>query len=118
MSKNKKNREGVVYSTNPDFNYNFFSDALQSTEDFEKNKIALRVAIDRKQRGGKEVTLVTGYKGSIEELESLGKQLKNKCGVGGTAKDNEIILQGNHKEKVIKLLIELGYSGTKGTGGG
>ena len=56
--------------------------------------------------------------GRIEELESLGKQLKNKCGVGGTAKDNEIILQGNHKEKVIKLLIELGYSGTKGTGGG
>ena len=92
MSKNKKNRDGVVYSTNPDFNYNFFSDAL--------------------------VTLVTGYTGRIEELESLGKQLKNKCGVGGTAKDNEIILQGNHKEKVIKLLIELGYSGTKGTGGG
>ena len=60
MSKNKKNRDGVVYSTNPDFNYNFFSDALQSSEDVEKNKIALRVAIDRKQRGGKEVTLVAG----------------------------------------------------------
>jgi translation initiation factor 1 len=117
MSKNKKNRDGVVYSTDPEFNYNFFSDAFETTESIDKNKMMLRVSIDRKQRGGKEVTLITGFRGTNEELESLGKLLKNKCGVGGSAKENEIILQGNHKEKVIKLLIEMGYTGTKGTGG-
>jgi len=117
MSKNKKHREGIVYSTDPDFNYNVFSNAFGTTEDVEKNKMQLRVVIDRKQRGGKEVTLVTGFQGNQEDLESLGKQLKTKCGVGGTAKDNEIVLQGNHKEKVIKWLIESGYTNTKGSGG-
>ena len=117
MSKNKKHREGVVYSTNPDYNYNVFSSAFTNDENVDKNKMNLRVAIDRKQRGGKEVTLVTGFQGSVEELESLGKQLKTKCGVGGTSKDQEIILQGNHKEKVIKWLLEIGYTNTKGSGG-
>lgn len=118
MSKNKKNRDGVVYSTNPEFNYNFFSDALNNNDaPLENNQMALRVSIDRKQRGGKEVTLITGFKGTPESLEALGKQLKTKCGVGGAAKDQEIILQGNHKEKVIKWLIEWGYTQTKGTGG-
>lgn len=118
MSKNKKHRDGVVYSTDPDFNYNFFSEALGSQEEVDKNKMVLRVSIDRKQRGGKEVTLITGFTGKSDDLEALGKQLKTKCGVGGTAKDNEIVLQGNHKDKVIKWLQEWGYSGTKGTGGG
>ncbi len=118
MSKNKKHRDGVVYSTDPDFNYNFFSETLGGQVDGDKNKMALRVGIDRKQRGGKKVTLITGFSGNTDDLETLGKQLKTKCGVGGTAKENEIVLQGNHKEKVIKWLLEWGYASTKGTGGG
>lgn len=118
MSKNKKNREGVVYSTDPDYNYNFFKDLNVDPISSDIGSMKLRVSIDRKQRGGKEVTLITGFTGSDADLTQLGKTLKTKCGVGGSAKNKEIILQGNHKEKVIKLLVEMGYAGTKGTGGG
>ncbi len=112
--KSKKNRIGVVYSTNPDYDYDHEEDNME-TLPVQQQK--LRVMIDRKQRKGKEVTLVTGFIGTADDLKDLGKLLKSKCGVGGSAKDGEIIVQGNNKQKVIDLLKKEGYSQTKGVGG-
>lgn len=103
----KKNRKNIVYSTNPDFSYEM--DEEQEAETLEPSEQLLYVSIDRKQRGGKEVTLVEGFVGSDEDLKDLGKTLKSKCGVGGTVKDGEIIVQGNFKMKVAELLQGLGY---------
>jgi translation initiation factor 1 len=115
--KNKKNRFGVVFSTNPDFEYSHEEDDLNSTETLEPNEQILRVLIDRKKRKGKEVTLVTGFVGAEEDLKDLGKFLKTKCGVGGSVKDNEILIQGNHRDKIVELLIGKGYTKTKKSGG-
>jgi translation initiation factor 1 len=103
----KKNRKGVVYSTNPDYDYNHFEDEVDETLPPQQQK--LKVMIDRKRRKGKEVTLVTGFIGTADDLKDLGKTLKTKCGVGGSVKDGEIIIQGNHKEKALKLLLDMGY---------
>lgn len=110
-----KDRLNVVYSTNPDFNYDMDDDQEQVTLD--KNKQNLRVSLDRKNRGGKVVTLITGFVGTENDQKELGKLLKSKCGVGGSAKDGEIIVQGDFKQKVIDLLIKEGYTKTKGVGG-
>lgn len=110
----KKDRKGVVYSTNNDFEYNYFEDEEQDTLPPQQQK--LKVLIDRKKRKGKEVTLVTGFVGTTDDLKELGKFLKTKCGVGGSVKDGEIIIQGNHKEKALKLLLEKGYK-AKPSGG-
>ena len=107
MGKNKKNRVNVVYSTNPDFSFDQEEDQIEETLDPKEQ--LLYVSIDRKQRGGKEVTLVEGFIGSDDDLKDLGKYLKSKCGVGGTAKDGEIIIQGKFKDKVAELLEEKGY---------
>ena len=112
--KNKKNRIGVVYSTNPDYEYEHEEDPVETLPNPQQK---LRVMIDRKQRKGKEVTLVTGFVGTEEDLKDLSKLLKSKCGVGGSAKNGEIIVQGNNKQKVIDLLKKEGYSQTKGVGG-
>ena len=104
----KKEKLNVVYSTNPDFNYQFENE--EETETLSKNQQKLYVSIDKKQRGGKEVTLVEGFIGSEEDLKELGKFLKSKCGVGGTVKDMEILIQGNFKDKIADLLQKEGYS--------
>jgi len=114
-NKNKKRRTGIVFSTNPDHNYEYESN--QEEETMAKSDQKLRVMIDRKKRRGKEVTLVVGYAGNPQDLKELGKMLKSKCGVGGSVKDGEIIIQGNQKDKVVKLLLEKGYSQTKASGG-
>lgn len=113
MGKNK-NKKNVVYSTNPDFQYEF--DGEEQEETLSPEEQLLYVSIDKKQRGGKAVTLVEGFVGSEEDLKELGKLLKSKCGVGGSAKDGEIIVQGEHRDKVMELLEKEGYK-TKRKGG-
>ncbi len=108
MAKKKKNKVNVVYSTNPDFGFEFDEDETQETLPPEDQ--TLYVSIDRKQRKGKEVTLVEGFVGDPDDLKDLGKMLKSKCGVGGSAKDGEIIIQGNVRDKVCDLLEKEGYS--------
>lgn len=113
MSK-KKNKINIVYSTNSNFNYDYEEDEEQET--LPPNEQDLRVQLDTKQRKGKGVTLVTGFIGTSDDLKELGKVLKSKCGVGGSAKDDEIIIQGNHRDKVLNLLIEMGYKAKKSGG--
>lgn len=111
MGKNK-NRVGVVFSTNPEFNYEYEDDG--AVETLEPSKQKLTVRIDRHARGGKQVTLVTGFVGTGDDLAELGKKLKSRCGVGGSAKDGEIIIQGDFRDKVIELLQADGYRTVKG----
>lgn len=114
MAKNKKERLNVVYSTNPNFQFQYEEEETVDTLPNAQQK--LYVSIDRKQRGGKEVTLVEGFVGTEDDLKELGKMLKSKCGVGGTVKDNEILIQGNFKDKIYDLLVKEGY-GVKKKGG-
>lgn len=112
MSKKHTARpDGLAYSTNKDF-FNDYPDD-EPVETLPKDKQKLRVKLDSKQRAGKVVTLVDGFVGTGDDLEALSKQLKTKCGVGGSAKDGLIILQGEYKEKVIGWLKEWGYTQTK-----
>lgn len=115
MKKNDwKERLDVVYSTNPNFSYDIDNDEEQTT--IEPSKQVLRVSIDKKNRGGKIVTLISGFVGTEEDLKVLGKLLKTKCGVGGAAKDGEIIIQGDFKLKIVELLKKEGYIKTKPIG--
>lgn len=106
-----KDRLNIVYSTNPDFGY----ETDESTEDetVDKKQQKLRVAMEKKGRGGKTVTLVRGFVGAEDDLKDLGKLIKTKCGVGGSVKDGEIIVQGDFKQRVIDLLKAEGYTQTK-----
>lgn len=113
--KNKKKRVGVVYSTNPDYDYDHQQD--QSEDALPEKQQKLRVLLDRKKRRGKEVTLVTGYVGPEDDLKDLGKMLKTKCGVGGSVKNGEILLQGDHRDRVVELLKKEGFKDTKKSGG-
>jgi len=115
MSKKNKKWVNVVYSTNPDFQYE--QEQEEQSETLEKKQQKLYVSIDRKQRAGKEVTLIEGFVGVEDDLKELGKLIKTKCGVGGTVKDNEILIQGNFKDKIFDLLIKEGYTQTKKKGG-
>lgn len=107
----KKQPVGVVYSTNPDYQYQYNEEP--ESETLAPAKQRLRVSLDRHHRGGKTVTLVTGFIGTDDDLQALGKLLKSRCGVGGAAKDGEIIVQGEHVEKVKQILTAEGY-GIKG----
>lgn len=102
-----KDRLNVVYSTNPDFQYEH--DEVPEAETLEPSKQLLRISIDRKKRKGKSVTLIEGFVGTETDMKDLAKTLKTKCGVGGSAKDGEIIVQGEFKQKVADILQNLGY---------
>jgi len=116
MTKKKKwkNLDGIVFSTNQEFDYKYNEDEDQET--LPPNEQDLRVMLDKKQRGGKKVTLITGFIGSNDDLKDLGKTLKSKCGVGGSAKDGEILIQGDFRDKVVDLLKNEGYKVKKSGG--
>lgn len=107
-----KDRLNVVYSTNPDFNY-VTNEKEKETETIDKKQQKLRVSIEKKGRGGKTVTVITGFIGQENDLKELGKLLKTKCGVGGSTKDGEILIQGEFKQRIIELLKAEGYTQTK-----
>ena len=114
MTHDWKDRLGTVYSTNPDFQYN--NGVEGEMETIVPNKQNLRVQLDKKQRNGKKATLITGFVGKDEDLKALAKLLKTKCGVGGTAKDGEILIQGDFCAKVIEILQSENYK-VKRSGG-
>ena len=108
MDNDWKKRLGVVYSTNPDFTFSETGDTLEgATLPPEKQKLI--VGIDRRNRGGKTVTLISGFVGSSADLEELGRTLKVKCGVGGSAKNGQITIQGDLRDKVTTILQSMGY---------
>ena len=107
-----KKRLGVVFSTNPDFAYT--EDTVEEAETLEPSKQNLIVSIDRKGRAGKQVTLVTGFVGTADDLAELGRTLKVKCGVGGSAKDGEIAIQGDFRDRIVNLLKDMGYKAKRG----
>lgn len=112
MKKNDwKDRLNIVYSTNPDFNYQLDEEEEPATVDSKQQK--LRVSIEKKGRGGKTVTVISGFIGPEDDLKELGRLLKTKCGVGGAVKDGEILIQGEFKQRIIDLLKAEGFSQTK-----
>jgi translation initiation factor 1 len=113
MSKKNswKNREGIVYSTNQDFAYT--NQANHESETLVPAKQNLRVLMDNSGRSGKQVTLITGFIGTTSDLEALTKLLKTKCGVGGSAKEGEILIQGDAREKIVAILTKEGYKARK-----
>ena len=113
MSNDWKERLGVVFSTNPDFNYTTDQETEETTLDPSKQN--LKIWLDR-LKGGRVATVVRGFVGSADDLATLGKDLKKSCGVGGTAKDGEIIIHGDHRDRVVELLIKAGYKCKKAGG--
>jgi translation initiation factor 1 len=109
-----KKRDGIVFSTADSFDYQVGGDEYQETLPPTQQK--LKVLLDKKSRAGKQVTLIEGFLGTEDDLKELGKLLKNKCGVGGSTKDGEILIQGDHRDKVVQVLIQAGY-GAKKVGG-
>ena len=113
MASDWKDRLGVVFSTNPDFKYATETDDVEAT--LPPSQQNLRVWLDR-LKGGRVATVVRGFIGSSDDLQALGKELKKSCGVGGTAKDGEIIIQGDHRDRVVDLLVKAGYRAKRAGG--
>jgi len=111
MSKKKANNSGIVYSTDP--NFSFEPEQQEEVETLPPASQLLKVKLDTKQRAGKVVTIVEGFAGKEEDLEKLGKELKTKCGTGGSVKDGIILIQGDYREKVLKWLQDWGYKKAK-----
>lgn len=103
-----KDRLGVVYSTSDDYDFSYDNDNQQET--LAPSKQLLRVLLDKKLRAGKQVTLISGFVGSEEDLKALGKLIKSKCGVGGSAKNGEILIQGDFRDRVKEILAKEGYN--------
>lgn len=116
MAKKKKFKNitgDVVYSTKQDYDYDYGGDETETLAAEEQN---LRVWLDKKHRGGKTASVVRDFIGSDDDLKDLAKILKSKCGVGGSAKDGEIIIQGDHRDKIMKILMDIGYKAKKAGG--
>jgi translation initiation factor 1 len=109
--KNKADTQGFVYSTDPNFRFNTENDDSLETAVPAEQKLLIQ--LDKKQRGGKTVTLVTGFLGTVSDLELLAKNLRNFCGTGGSAKDGDAIVQGDQRDKVLQWLLKNGYSKAK-----
>jgi translation initiation factor 1 len=108
--KNKPDSHGFVFSTDPDFQ---FEEQNENAATLLPKQQKLKIRLDNKQRAGKTVTLIEGFAGKNEDLEDLGKKLKSFCGTGGSAKDGEIIVQGDHRDKALQWLIRSGYTSSK-----
>lgn len=111
MANKDKKKDGVVYSTDPDYTYSYkdASESLTAAPSAQQ----LKVSLDKKSRAGKQVTLISGFIGAAKDLEDLAKKIKTKCGVGGGAKDSEILIQGDFREQVLKILLAEGYKAKK-----
>jgi len=110
----KKFNEELVYSTNSDLN---FEAEETQTETLKPSQQKLRIFLDKKQRGGKKVSLISGFVGNESDMQELGKSLKSSCGTGGSVKDGEILIQGDFRDRLLELLLKKGYSQTKKAGG-
>ena len=109
--KNKADTRGFVYSTDPQFQFKQDDDSVQETPDPKQQKLKIR--LETKHRGGKAVTVVDGFVGKEDDLEQLGKQLKNFCGTGGSVKDRLILIQGDQRDKVLQWLLKNNFSSSK-----
>lgn len=114
MANDWKDRLGVVYSTDPNFKYVTAADFNEEPDTLEPSRQKLIVGIDRRNRGGKQVTLVSGFVGKEADLAALAKTLKTKCGVGGSAKDGQILIQGVFRDRIVAILKSLGYNAKRG----
>ncbi len=106
-----KDRLGVVFSTNPDFSYQ--DDSVEQNNTLSPQQQKLRLRIEKNGRGGKTVTVISGFEGTEDDLKQLARLIKTRCGVGGTSKEGDIIIQGDFKNKIIEILKQEGYTNTK-----
>lgn len=114
MDNDWKKRLGVVYSTNPEYQYDSGEEEAEETPPPEAQRLIVK--LDKKHRKGKTITLVEGFRGSNEELKALGRDLKSRCGVGGSAKEGEILVQGDFRDRLVAILTEMGYNARRSGG--